>query len=515
MNKPEASELTSSVISLISKTGDLLTDKNDQGLSSIDQALNFLKQMADFAKKQEIDYFLGLKDLPKKLHDKLSDITNKNNFDYFSFINLINEYYSGLSNYQQLLKYEQTRLATLNDFFKEFRRLSKKGKKKYSEYIDKDGKKNTLNFYDAFNEFLKSKASKNIFAREALETQTFANKIQSILEKNFNFLWQSFTTKTEFINLIENNKNLQLKEEEAHALFLEILTKVAHSSIKEINDLKRQDIKINGQIIDQFLFSFNLEGEEEEERNSLLFSNKQRLEGIIQEILKTQQDREKITNRLFLKDEQTKIIERLAAPKASSSDKRKNDTIIGLGTEAIALFNQILDEQGVKKSNLKGSERTKLIDRVKEQIRQNTSLNVKNKKDIPASKVVEFLKAQARGKKVLTIKTSTNDNWVSEMNASQGLASSSTVIKSSLIFNNRKADAAAISLPAGDVFIIPGLPSDFFQIVSGFITDYFFSSFNQNDISPVFNSKIEKEFKKEMNFSPGEFSLEAETLRRI
>jgi hypothetical protein len=85
--------------------------------------------MTDYSRQQEIEYFSNLKDLPSELKKYFSNISNGSNFDYLNFINSINEYYSGVNKYKNLLSYEHSRLKELQSYFSEFRNLSKSKKK--------------------------------------------------------------------------------------------------------------------------------------------------------------------------------------------------------------------------------------------------------------------------------------------------------------------------------------------------------------------------------------------------
>lgn len=502
LNKPEANELTSSVISIISKTTDLLNDKNEEGLSIVDEALDFLKQMTEYSRQQEIEYFNNLKDLPSKLKKYFSSISNDSSFDYLNFINSINEYYSGINKYKNLLSYESSRLKELQNYFSEFRNLSKSKKKAYSTSINSKGEKVKLDFYTAFNRFL---AEKN---NTLINTQTISNRIQNFLEKNFKELWNSSFVSERFFELINNSPEKAFTLEEQHTLFLELLIKLSSSFVSSFSsELIKEEQALENTLLDNFFLNYSI-SQNDSFNNEAAIMLSEKINNIFNELQNSQTNRQKLFNRLFSSDETSIAIKNIQ----TNETKAKSTTFRGLNKESVSLINKILNDNNVQKSTLKGSARAKLLDRIKGQLSKNLN---KKKSSITQNEVFGFLKDLAtQSPTIIDLKTNTTDNYVSEIDARNGLISTAKV-NGDLIYKNRKADTGGVFLPAGEVLLSANLPHGFFKKASDKIAEYFSSSFDPNNLSTAFSADIEKEMRKEAGFTQTEFSIEAETLRRL
>lgn len=502
LNKPEASELTSSVISSIAKITDSFTDKNNEGLSLVDEALAFLKQMTDFSRQQEIEYFKNLKNLPSQLEECFEAISDSESFDYLHFINLINQYYSGLGKYQNLISYEKNRLEELQKYFSKFRQLSKKEKKKYTTSINKKGEKTKLSFEAAFNRYLAEKGNSKI-----INTKTLSNRIQSFLEDNFINLWNDSFIKQRFLELINNSPKKDFSLEDQHALFVELLIKLSSSFISFSDELIQEENQFEKTLLDSFFIDYSLSQDDLPENETFKIMA-ERINSIFKELQESQTNKQKLVERLFTSDETSQAIQKIQ----KNETKTGSTTFRGLTKDTIAIINKILNDNGIERSSTQGEERAKVLDRIRRHLSKELK---KGRTSITQDEVFSFLKSLTNSSnKILTLKTNTTDNWVSEMDARNGLISTAEV-NGDLIFKNRKADAGGFLLPAGEVLLSANLPKDFFKKASEDIAEYFFTSFDPNNFSKSFSMEVEKLVRKESNFTATEFSIEAETLRRL
>ena len=114
----ENTELGGAVKSVLSSKINSITPDNDEGLEIIRGAMDFLKVMIENEQQNEREYFMtniaNNDKLTPGIRKRCSDLLSTGStIDYIGFINMINEYYTGINDYKKNLDYESNHLTKL------------------------------------------------------------------------------------------------------------------------------------------------------------------------------------------------------------------------------------------------------------------------------------------------------------------------------------------------------------------------------------------------------------------
>lgn len=222
-------------------------ESNSDGELIIQQALNFLLQTIQYERNQEIEFFnnhFNDDKIPGRMRQELMDCVSGDNIDYLKFIALINEYYQGLEQFKSSLNYEAKRLRDFNNYFQEFKTkytMNKKGIAK--RYGKPDVKNSDDEIYYMFNQYLLDKV--NNFDEQTIQrlmnTQTLASRISMSLRGIYEEVWKNTQWQEILTSQILENKSIDTKgvQEAITVTFLTQFVQRAQNVI--LNDLASFD----------------------------------------------------------------------------------------------------------------------------------------------------------------------------------------------------------------------------------------------------------------------------------
>lgn len=521
----EGTELGSAVEKILTSNLNSITPDNDEGLEIIRGAMDFLKAMIENEQQNEREYFMtniaNNDKLTPGIRKRCSDILSaEGTIDYIGFINMINEYYTGLDAYKKNLKYESERLTKLQQLYSEFH-------KHYTQNPDgtytiqvKNKEKNLLeyqdsSFYTAFRQFLieGAKDDKNWVSKEdsrlGLNTKTMANTIQNQFSSIYNKIWNNTDFRTQIENAVLNTGLKGYEQQVTTYLIQEILMESQGMLTKYFNEeeykVTLSQTEVNN-FVQAFLDKLNIQPGETTSmalERHLLTS----LKGEAEILLKAEQQLTLSTDRI-IKEVTNDVV-------LSIGDD--GHSINNLSQDIINLIQSILAKNKKKTSvsNKKVWTKDNLFQALSETYR-NRPIKIKAKK-WNTQEIVEIANSLIKNQKLVKVQIAAKDNIISEGFSSWALNKASALTGRLraifLTFGTQKADVAGIEI--GKVTLIPQ-NVDWAHIAQQ-ITKNYMDSLEITDVD--INSKNikfnEKTFRQDKHFGSQEFSIEAETMRRL
>lgn len=520
----EGTELGSAVKSVLASNLNSITPDNDEGLEIIRGAMDFLKAMIENEQQNEREYFMtniaNNDKLTPGIRKRCSDIlSTEGAIDYIGFINMINEYYTGLNDYKKNLEYESKRLTKLQQLYDEFH-------KHYTQNPDgtytiqvKNKETNLLeykdsSFYVAFRQFLLEGARDEKWISKAdqqfgFNTKTMANTIQNQFNSIYNKIWNNTDFRTQIENAVLNTGLKGYEQQVTAYLIQEILTE-SQGMLTSYFDEKEYKVTLNQAEVDNFVRTFldklNVQPGETTSaalERHLLTS----LKGEAEALLKAEQQLTLSTDRI-IKEVKNDV---------SLSIGDDGHSINNLSQDIINLIQSILvkNKKKTSVSNKKVWTRDNLFQALSETYR-NRPIKIKAKK-WNTQEIVEIANSLIKNQKLVKVQIAAKDNIISEGFSSWALNKASVFAGRLraifLTFGTQKADVAGIEI--GKVTLIPQ-NVDWAHIAQQ-ITKNYMDSLEITDID--INSKNikfnEKTFRQDKQFGSQEFSIEAETMRRL
>lgn len=495
--------------------------KDSEGFQIINNAMQFLKSMVEAEQVNERSYFteniINNKKLPQKMRAECKDAISGTTIDYKSYIKIMNEYYDGAETYKKNLQFEIRRLSELEKLYKKFNQYYKQDPNgMYTiSYIDKNTQKDVtkqVNYYTAFSDFLKKGFKEKWLTKDeqqfGFNTKTISNLIQDNLKSIFNQIWKNINFREKIMPYVMNGFQDCAKQltTELLTLFLKQATPVIINMLNNQNNdlcykLKGTDIK---KIVSQFLDSIDkVPGASADEKieNSTLSDLLNGYSGLMSE-------------HEYLNYNNNRIIR--AYDEHLSVSTNKKGGIDNLGPEMIDLLQSLLQSRTKGKLATKAAWDRSDIYNALTQAFPNDELHIKNGK-YDWDKMTALINSELEGKELITVNIAAKDNIVSESFNRAGLAQAvlndKHIGETILTFGIQKADVsgieiATVEIKQGDI--------DWNQIASkltkGFIQTLDLSDTEIETPNLSFN---EKEFRSKNSFGKTEFSIEAETMRRL
>ncbi len=521
----EGTELGNAVKSVLASNLNSITPDNDEGLEIIKGAMDFLKAMIENEQKNEREYFItniaNNDKLTPGIRKRCSDIlSTEGTIDYVAFINMINEYYTGLDNYKKNLEYESKRLTKLQELYDEFH-------KHYTQNPDgtytiqiKNKETNLLeykdsSFYVAFRQFLIEGArdDKKWISRAdqqfGFNTKTMANTIQNQFNSIYNKIWNNTDFRTQIENAVLNTGLKGYEQQVTAYLIQEILTE-SQGMLTSYFDEKEYKVTLNQTEVDNFVRTFldKLDIQPGETTSMALERHLlTSLKGEAETLLKAEQQLTLSTDRI-IKEVKNDI---------SLSVGDDGHSINNLSQDIINLIQSILAKNKKKTSvsNKKVWTKDNLFQALSETYR-NKPIKIKAKK-WNAQEIVGIANELIKNQKLVKVQIAAKDNIISEGFSSWTLNKAPTLIGQLraifLTFGTQKADVAGIEI--GKVALIPQNVD--WAYIAQQITKNYMDSLEITDVD--INSKNikfnEKTFRQDKKFGSQEFSIEAETMRRL
>ncbi len=173
-------------------------------MQQIENILSFLARTIEFERGQELayyqEYFLSA-DLPQPLKDRFKTIfspSDGTSFDYIEFINLINILHDGVNKYKTILNYEVNRLEQLQEVIDEY---LDNPEEHYTGYGKKEEGEDK-GFYSNFNSFLARRSYNThlVKYKSVQGTSTLSNALQKQLISAVTSLWNDTKWQQQVIN---------------------------------------------------------------------------------------------------------------------------------------------------------------------------------------------------------------------------------------------------------------------------------------------------------------------------
>lgn len=510
-NNKNGADLANEVSGALSQGMSDISQESEQGAILITQVLDFLQKIIEYERGQELTYFkekFEKADIPQSLKNEFQSLFSSSNgsFNYPQFINLINILYDGVDNYQKLLKYEGDRLRQLNKLIDAYLADDKEHYTRTRENPHAD-----LGFYANFRDY--ANRTKNYWAND---TRTFSNNIQKVIADTITSLWNS----TSWITNIENffNKHFGDKVSQRNVqqlltinLMNQVMDKIRNAVLNEINNDKQNISKkiINKTVLQDIVrsaatnFLNEINSEENSEASINFLSN---LESQITALEKKSLDN---NTKRFLK-----IVDPITYTK-----RKDGSEIIKIAEDVKNLMIQEIRKKGGKAN--KNTKNKELIDLFLQKYTNPDDYQLKNNPE----EIVQIInKFSASSLPIIDFYIAGKDNIISEAFATgnlEKLGKSPYVISSiGLEGGYQKADVFGIeNIPIG-AFICSLNNENLKQVAANLTEQITREFFESTEIQPKSSIK-DKDFfneilyRKNHNFGDTEFSIGAETKRRL
>lgn len=519
-NSLRGTELGAAVESVLSSHAEQVNfkDKDSEGFQIIQNAMNFLKQMIEAEQDNERDYFtiniINNNKLPQELREECQKALG-GVIDYKKFINTINEYYDGTLTYKKNLAFEIKRLTELENLYKEFDKYYKADiNGNYSvEIYDKKSqtmKNKDVNFYSAFNNFLQTGFKRGLISKEqqnfGFNTKTLANTIQSEMKSIFNSLWKNIDFRSRLLPYVMEY-GLQNFQKQFTS---ELITAFSHEALPKIIDM----------LDDPNLVKYKLSGADKQALIKDFLDKMEKTPGnssaekISNNFLQTMisQHSELLNEQERLNYNNNRIIR--AIKNTTEIKAKKDGGLDNLNPEIIDLLQTLLQERTKQaSSNIAWDNK----DLYKALIEAFPDEEIKVHGKYNWEKMAALLNKELEGQELVTVNIAAKDNILSEsmnrVGLSEAILSDDRVGEAILTFGIQKADVAGIEIGTIE---IKQANIPWGQIASK-LTHNFISTLDINDSiieTPTF-SFDETRFRKWSNFGKTEFSIAAETMRRL
>ena len=519
-NSLRGTELGAAVESVLSSHAEQVNfkDKDSEGFQIIQNAMNFLKQMIEAEQDNERNYFtiniINNNKLPQELREECQKALG-GVIDYKKFINTINEYYDGTLTYKKNLAFEIKRLTELENLYKEFDKYYKADiNGNYSiEVYDKKSqtmKNKDVNFYSAFNNFLQTGFKRGLISKEqqnfGFNTKTLANTIQSEMKSIFNSLWKNIDFRSRLLPYVMEY-GLQNFQKQFTS---ELITAFSHEALPKIIDM----------LDDPNLVKYKLSGADKQALIKDFLDKMEKTPGnssaekISNNFLQTMisQHSELLNEQERLNYNNNRIIR--AIKNTTEIKAKKGGGLDNLNPEIIDLLQTLLQERTKQaSSNIAWDNK----DLYKALIEAFPDEEIKVHGKYNWEKMAALLNKELEGQELVTVNIAAKDNILSEsmnrVGLSEAILSDDRVGEAILTFGIQKADVAGIEIGTIE---IKQANIPWGQIASK-LTHNFISTLDINDSiieTPTF-SFDETRFRKWSNFGKTEFSIAAETMRRL
>ena len=555
----------------------LIREDPESQSSIVINALNFLKQLADANKADEIawlqKHLIDNPDIPISIRERAKTFfdTTKDSFDYIEFITYFNICLTGFEKYRANLEYETERLKELDSIWEELRKFQQNDAGKYyylkskaarnlKEKTGNDILKDEDLLAETFIQFaqrqLKEKPLEKSKYQKALGSQTLINKVASALDNVFTALWRDEDNRKKMANLLSDP---EAKLEDLNQTELAyIVTQLAIQSAPLINQIIDQalyeasDNHVKQQTEDIInLFMKQLESDGSLTSQEKLSANF--LESLVKRIksIKTDSEQTEILNRrLFtqLKIKGRDLTEEEEArnkmiKKTGSKEKLRRGGITGLTEEMINSIMPAIQQLqvasrrhsfGRKRNGNEATERSIIIDKLRTILQvglanseENKKYGVKPKGKNAHITYEEIAKLARRIYKnspdVIKTKISGRSNILSEVQADQTLINSinpdgliNQITPTNLSQSSKKADVTTIEL--GKVEITPAIQDKFSELAKEIVNMAMTSPHGLKDENIQYSGKAigdAKTARKKAGFTATEFYLKGETSMRL
>ena len=516
-------ELGNAVDSILSSNLNKISPDNDEGLQIIEGAMSFLQEMIESEQANEKEYYtiniINNNKLPESMRKECSTLFENDSIDYIKFINLINSYYDGLENYKKNLEYESTRLHKLEKLYNEFNKHytpNINGTYTINRY-NKETKmleKQDSSFHVAFRQFLLegTKDDKNWISKAdqqfGFNTKTMANTIQNQFQSIYNKIWNNTDFRTQIENALP--RGLKNYKEQVTVYLIEQVLQESTGMLEDTFSDKEFKVTLAAKDIDTFVEQF---------LHKLDIQPGATTSDKLEHMLLTQ-----------LKGEAEELVS--AEYRISNASDRiirsvKNDIEVQLGDDGHSINNLSQDiinlvqkrltelNKHTSVSNKKVWSKNDMFQALSE-VYKNKPIRIKAKK-WNQSEIVPLINELIKNQSLLKIKIAAKDNIISEGISQTNLQKASTLLgrikNIFMTFGTQKADVAGIEI--AQINIDPErIPWDKIshKIVENYLQSLEIQDIDINSKNMKFN---EKTFRQENNFGSQEFSIEAETLRRL
>lgn len=522
-NSLKETELGSAVESVLGSHAAQINfkEKDSEGFRIIQNAMDFLKRMIEAEQGSEREYFtiniLNNSKLPQQLRDDCKKAIGGTTINYKDFINLINEYYDGALAYKKSLNFEIHRLSELEKLYRKFEKhynANEDGTYTINTFDKKNQRmeQKDVNYYAAFSNFLQVGLKKGWLTKEeqdfGFNTKTLANTIQAEFKSLFNQLWKSIDFREKILPYVMNNGLANFQKEFTSELILNF-TKMATPVIIDMLNNQNTNLyyKLSGEnkqaLVKQFIAKIeSMPGKSAKEKieSSEIYDL---MKGYSE--LMSQSERLKYGNDRIIRayDEKTQV------------SANNNGGLDNLGPEIIDLLQTVLNNrQKTSVSNTIAWGREEVYKALLESFPKE-GLKVKGKYDW--NKMANIINQQLENQPLITVNIAAKDNIVSEsinrIGISQAILQDGRIGETILTFGTQKADVSGIEI--AQVKINQGnIP---WKKIANTITQSFINTLNIQD-SNIDTSNLsfdETAFRKTNHFSAKEFSIEAETMRRL
>lgn len=521
-NSLRGTELGAAATSVLNSNINSLDFKNkdSEGFQIITNAMNFLKSMIEAEQQNELSYFtiniINNTKLPDQLRQECKKAFNGTSINYKDFINTINEYYDGAIAYKKNLEFEINRLNQLEKLFNKFNKYytaNDNGTYTINVY-DKKNKQiitRNVNYYTAFSDFLQKGFKEKWISKEeqnfGFNTKTLANTIQSELKNIFNQVWKNINFRELLLPYVIERGLQNFQKELTSELLITFLQTAIPTIIDMLNNQGELSYKLTGEnkktLIDKFMNQLEkVPGTSSNEKieNSTLLDLIDGYSNLI-----SQEERLQYSNNRIIR----------ACKEKAEVTVKKSGGLDNLGPEIIDLLQTILNaRKKTSVSNHIAWDRNDIYTALLESFPEE---NIKIKGKYNWEKMSTLINQALEGQELVTVNIAAKDNIISEALNTKGLSKAiladGQVGESILTFGIQKADVSGITI--GTVEIKPGNIS--WNKIARTITKNFISTLEiSNSIieTPTF-SFSETHFRKWNNFGKTEFSIEAETMRRL
>ena len=524
-NNKNGSQLASEVSATLNQNLPRLDPSTTEGMEQIKNVLAFLASTIEYERSQEQIYYqkyLSDADLPLELKQRFEKIFSSGDkpFDYIEFINLINILHDGIDKYKTILNYEVNRLEQLQEVIDEYLNNPEEHFTGYTTKAEGEDK----GFYSNFNSFLsrRSYRTHGIKYKSVQGTSTLSNALQKQLVSAVTNLWQDKKWQQQVVELL--NK-LAFNEPINQSTMRVFSTMLLNETLPKMQDS-----------IIEFLNAKKLFSSESNYSNVLIDVNN--LKNVI-------------------KDAANDYVDKLTSGNDPSAALRFISTLKNqVNSNELALDNdskrylRVVDPVGIKKKNHEE------IAVISDEVMKILSSLIKDKKQRPATnkkaiveqfiqlygdpKLIEFKEGKYNAKNaveliksyiptmesVVEFHIAAKDNLVSEALAGgnrkylQQFAGEFVIEKFETAGGYQKADTFGIvNEDVGRIVMSLNHSAleRYFSSITQQITQSYMDAI-EIQINPIKAGKEifdEKKFRQELGFQAKEFSIEAETERRL
>lgn len=527
-----------------------LEQPNNNDTTIMEQALQFLKDMANHQAAEEKAFFTkkvsGNDEITTILRDKLMACYDGDTIDYLNFIKFINEFYQGGEEFKDILAQETSRLNDLNKAYEAYRQWLKDNynktnlRKMHNDFKKrhkrKEGDTMTPQYYlsneDIFyNEFYSFIKQSDIFKDKYFElrnSKTIANKIQDRLNSIYNRLMKDQRIVEIIASQIQNQATIEKVKPAIVAYLVEQFNALNLSALEK--DIQNQAIssseskRFNDQLANYIVNSLKLAEEGSEvisEADLLSRLNTAQARQILSDV-------EKIANdATALERIEGRYIKRLGFNVTGTSfTNEKAGGFTGITKDLIEALKPIVGNEKVKTSikakdgEVARTDRAIILDQVLAYLKRTQPAlqlfkNGRLNRELIADEI----------NKLIADKTTVEFNPGKGMGAEgvvtgQLREAAAQIIGNTIGINDASSKNDTVFLELGDVVI--GLPKNISENITNIIANDFEQSlqrqdmdleiFDKNGLKHIFN---EKKTRDTLGFEDNEFFLEGETKRRI